>query len=69
MRISPSSAILTSLDLNGGPTVSTFTRSGKLQLTTGDASVRPYPCKVGSPIAFKNSPIFRSSAPPPDTKA
>ena len=41
MRISPSSAILTSLVLNGGPTVSTFTRSGKLQLTTGDASVRP----------------------------
>ena len=58
MRISPSSAILTSFVLNGGPTVSTLTKSGKLQLTTGDASVRPYPCKVGNPTAFKNSAML-----------
>ena len=58
IRISPSSAILTLLVLNGGPTDSTLTKSGKLQLTTGEASVRPYPCNVGRPTAFKNSPIF-----------
>ena len=55
--------------LKGGPTVSTFTFSGILQLTTGEASVRPYPCNVGNPIAFKNSPILLSSAPPPETNA
>ena len=40
-----------------------------LQLTTGEVSVNPYPCKVGKPIEFKNSPIFRSKAPPPETNA
>ena len=40
-----------------------------LQLTTGDVSVRPYPCKVGNPIAFKNKPTSLSSAPPPETKS
>ena len=39
----------------------------ELQLTTGDVSVRPYPCKVGRPIAFKK-PTSLSSAPPPETK-
>ena len=58
IRISPSSAILTLLVLKGGPTESTLTKSGKLQLTTGEASVKPYPCRVGNPTAFKNSPIF-----------
>jgi len=40
-----------------------------LQLTTGDVSVNPYPCKVGNPIAFKNEPTSLSKAPPPDTNA
>ena len=35
----------------------------------GEASVKPYPCKVGKPIEFKNSPIFWSKAPPPEIKA
>ena len=45
------------LPLNGGPTVSTLILCIGLQLTTGEASVKPYPCKVGRPIAFRNSPI------------
>ena len=40
-----------------------------MQLTTGDVSVKPYPCKVGNPIAFKNEPTSLSSAPPPEINA
>ena len=68
-KISPSSAIFTWFPLNGGPTVSTFILCIGLQLTTGDVSVNPYPCSVGSPTEFKNSPISLSRAPPPETKA
>ena len=57
-NISPSSAIFTLLVLKGGPTVSILILPGILQLTTGEVSVNPYPCKVGKPIEFKNSPIF-----------
>jgi len=39
-----------------------------LQLTTGEVSVNPYPCKVGRPIAFKKIPTSLSRAPPPETK-
>ena len=38
-----------------------------LQLTTGEVSVRPYPCKVGNPIELRKVPISGSRAPPPDT--
>ena len=49
--------------------ISTLILSIGLQLTTGEVSVKPYPCRVGNPIAFKNSPISLSRAPPPDTNA
>ena len=39
-----------------------------LQLTTGEVSVSPYPCKVGKPIALRKIPTSLSRAPPPDTK-
>ena len=54
---------------NGGPTVSTLISLIGLQLTTGEVSVKPYPCKVGSPIEFKNDPTSLSKAPPPETNA
>tara|TARA_B110001450_G_scaffold113028_1_gene106767 strand:+ start:199 stop:354 length:156 start_codon:yes stop_codon:yes gene_type:complete len=41
----------------------------ELQLTTGEVSVKPYPCNVGKPIAFKNEPTSLSRAPPPEMKA
>jgi len=40
-KISPSSAISTWFVLKGGPTVSILIFPGILQLTTGEASVRP----------------------------
>ena len=40
----------------GFPTVSTLISSIELQLTTGEVSVKPYPCNVGKPMAFKNEP-------------
>ena len=58
---------MTSLFLKGGPTVSTLMSCIGLQLTTGDVSVNPYPCKVGNPIAFKKIPTSLSKAPPPET--
>jgi len=57
-KISPSKAILTSTSLKIFPTVSTLILSIELQLTTGDASVSPYPCNVGRPKEFKNIPTL-----------
>ena len=45
-KISPSLAIFTWFVLKGGPTVSILIFPGILQLTTGEASVRPYPWSV-----------------------
>ena len=66
-KISPSSAIFTLQFFSTFPTVSTLIELIGLQLTTGEVSVKPYPCMVFNPSAFRNSPIFGSKGPPPET--
>ena len=67
-RISPSAAIRISVPGSAFPTVPNLYRSNSLTAVTVEVSVSPYPSRMRTPMACRNSAISRDRGAPPEMK-